>query len=385
MKRKYLLIGILLAMATGSCVYDFHPDIQGQAGYVSIEGDILVGGHCSFEVRSSTDLENPGNEGDPLSYALRVEAADGTVYPELGGAVDLRDADVSQEYRLVVEVSHPFRRTYASRWAPVERTAPIDSLSWEITDNGSTMWIQVSTHADTPGGYYRWIGAETWEYHATWYAEKFFAPAGTVYKGEVATQDRLFEFKDGDNTYYCWKSGYVNDIMTATTVGLSSDRLVDHRLYAFTNTDRKVSHVYHVKLTQIRLTEEAYRYWEALRSNSTDVGGLFSPEPSELRGNLANVDDPDEWVLGYVSVATCSRKEMFIENEKTGFSRWRGPMSGQRAIGPTAWLMYYKMKYQYVAPMEGTSETIWAPVECVDCRASGGTKERPSWWINNDK
>lgn len=388
MRLIRLLLCLLTAFAVGACVYDFHPEYQGQAGYVAIEGDILVGDTCRFEVRFSTDLEDQNNVGEPLVYTLRVEAGDGTVYPLQDSIVDLTKASLTQEYRLVVEVLAPFRRTYVSAWAPVLVTPPIDSLSYAINAERTSMDITVSTHTDGPVGYYRWTAFETWEYHSTYYTEYFFAPAGTVYRGRVIEQDSLVEYEEGDNLYYCWNSADRSDIMLGSTVELTEDRLVDHCLYSFADTDRKVSVVYFVELRQIRLTEEAYRFWETVRNNSTNVGGLFSPEPSEMRGNIVNVDDPDELVLGYVSVSTCTRKKMFVDNYDTRFSNWRGPSYGLvEPIPdiPDEWRKYYGWKYRYGWLNGETGQTVWAPIECIDCRASGGTKERPWWWINNDK
>ena len=123
---------------------------------MAIEGDILVGDTCQFEVRFSTDLEDENNVGEPLTYTLRVEADDGTVYPLQDSIVDLTKAGLTQEYRLVVEVQSPFRRTYASAWAPVLVSPPIDSLSYAINAERTALDINVSTHSDAPVGYYRW-------------------------------------------------------------------------------------------------------------------------------------------------------------------------------------------------------------------------------------
>ena len=388
---RHIVCLLALVASSVSCVYDFQPDYQGQAGYVAIEGDILVGDTCRFDVRLSTDLEDKRNEGEPLSYTLRVESSDGVVYPLQDKYVDLTSADISQDYRLVVEVTAPFHRTYASRWASVQITPPIDSLVYDISEDRSTMDINVSTHSDGSLGYLRWIASETWEYHSATYALWFYAPAGTEYKGRTIETGAIITYEDDENVYWCWDSEERSDILTATTTTLSEDRLVNYTLYSLSNTEQKISYIYFVELTQTRLSEEGYRYWEKMRSNSTDVGGLFSPEPSELRGNLVNVDDPEELVLGYVGVATASRARMFIESYKLNFGYWRGPLYGDFAI---PWQLYesyywsgYRVGYREDLNDDGSGGTYyWFPGECVDCtRIGGGTKERPSWWINNDK
>jgi len=51
MSRFRLLSCFLAIFLVAACVYDFQPDYQGQAGYVAIEGDILIGDTSRFDVR----------------------------------------------------------------------------------------------------------------------------------------------------------------------------------------------------------------------------------------------------------------------------------------------------------------------------------------------
>jgi hypothetical protein len=384
MNRLCLLLSLLTVFAVASCVYDFHSEIVGEAGYVAIEGDILIGDTSRFDVRLSTNLESQLNAGDPLTYTLQVESSGGAVYPLQDTIVVLTDADVSQEYRLVVEVTAPFKRTYASQWAPVEIAPQIDSLTYVISEDRSRMDIKLSTHSDGPTGYLHWDATEIYEYHSATYAVEFYVPAGTVYKGKTYLQGGIIPFEDDDNYYYCWKSQHRSEVMTASTMDLAEDKLVDHLLYSFSNMDREVSLLYFVEITQTRLSEEGYRYWEKMRSNSTDVGGLFSPEPSELRGNIVNVDNPDELVLGFIGVSTTSRVSMFIDNYKLAFSQWRGPFYGDMVLDSRTWYANWRSGFRFAFYSDDGSH--WFPGECVDCtRLGGGTKDRPSWWPNDHK
>ena len=385
MNRLRLLLGLLTVFAIASCVYDFHPAIVGEAGYVAIEGDILIGDTSQFDVRLSTDLESKKNVGDPLTYTLRVESSDGAVYPMRDSIVDLTAADISQEYRLVMEVTAPFRRTYASQWAPVEIAPPIDSLTYVISEDRSRMDINISTHSAGPAGHLHWDAAETYEYHSSAYSLWFYTPAGSTYKGKTYQSGEIIDFEDDENYYWCWKSQHRSDVMLASTMDLAEDRLVDYTLYSFSNMDREVSSLYFVELTQTRLSEEGYRYWEKIHSNSTDVGGLFSPEPSELRGNIVNVDDPDELVLGFIGVSTASRASIFIDNEELHFCYWRSPLYGEMILIPLLWESYWASGWR-VGWMNEGGDFYWLPGECVDCtRIGGGTKNRPWWWPNNHK
>ena len=77
MNRLCLLLSLLTVFAVAACVYDIQSEIVGEAGYVAIEGDILIGDTSRFDVRLSTNLESQLNAGDPLTYTLRVESSDG--------------------------------------------------------------------------------------------------------------------------------------------------------------------------------------------------------------------------------------------------------------------------------------------------------------------
>ena len=394
MKKRYiLLLWVALLAAVPSCVYDYNPQIDGEGGYLIVEGDIILGERCGFSLSYSWTLvdtlatsedhirvlygsrmhieDNRGGRYEPASASGAYSAP----YAEF----DMRKADPSLEYRLVIENN---LGTYASSWG---KAAPdggeIDSLSFRISDDKTTMGILVSTHSSDPqGGYYRWSVNETWEYHAmtdALYKYVVYSPA----VGEVLPLDR------GEQYFRCWSTGVRPEIMTGSTVDLTEDRLVNHLLYTLDYHDERVSVIYKPEVLQMRIPEEAYRYWEVMDRNSRDVGGLFSPEPSELRGNVVNVDKPDELVLGYVGVMSVTRKTMFIDNSLLRF--YRNPSRYQPEIdtlsnGEDYWKAYQLGKrpvtdifYEVTGDWVGYD---WWPKSCMVCRSKGGTTTRPEGW-----
>jgi hypothetical protein len=56
-------------------------------------------------------------------------------------------------------------------------------------------------------------------------------------------------------------------------------------------------HYFNVSLYS--LTREAFTYWEQLNQVVNNVGSIFDTPPAPVRGNLYNVEDPQEQVLGY--------------------------------------------------------------------------------------
>jgi Domain of unknown function (DUF4249) len=65
-------------------------------------------------------------------------------------------------------------------------------------------------------------------------------------------------------------------------------------------------------ISQKSITEKAYNYWKYIDEISSQVGSVFDITPAYLKGNIYNVNDPEEKVLGYFEVASTERITGFI-------------------------------------------------------------------------
>jgi hypothetical protein len=75
--------------------------------------------------------------------------------------------------------------------------------------------------------------------------------------------------------------------------------------------DIRISYVYSMELIQQSLTKEGYQYWENIRKISDDIGGIFAPQPSEIKGNLKSINTEDQTIIGYISASTVNKKRIF--------------------------------------------------------------------------
>ena len=295
-----MLVAVLLV---GACVYDYTPPVPEGGGMVVINGDILIGYTTDVRIGRTVALgaSFPGNlEAD----AVYVEDSQGGVIHGVLNEgnryeIDTRSADPSLEYRLVVELDGS---VYESAWQPVLLTSPIDSITHVISEDRTQMGVYISTHSDEGSSYYRWIARQVWEYHAAVNALYFYVPSGGVLDGQTMETDTIVSYEGRVNQYFCWNSAEVSDQLLASTVSMGENKLIDHLLYSMECHEQRTQSLYSVELIQEGLTPEAYRYYEAVRNNSTNVGGLFSPQPSEMRGNIHCRTDAGERVLGYISV-----------------------------------------------------------------------------------
>ena len=56
---------------------------------------------------------------------------------------------------------------------------------------------------------------------------------------------------------------------------------------------------YLIHIHQYSLTENAYKFWDALYGQSSNVGSIFDPQPARIKGNLFYIDDTEAPVHGF--------------------------------------------------------------------------------------
>jgi len=370
-KIAYLIVS---ALCLGSCVYPYDDFAETKIDNYVIEGDIVVGGLSYF---LPTKLQPLGDE-DKIRFVhstVWVESDDGKTYPaefldmDYGYVADLTGADESRSYRLRVNTFNG--KSFASQWGKATGRVEMDGIKYQKDTIADVLKIQVGLHSDGSSRHFRYRYFEDWEYHS-------YSRASIYY--DVAS-NRVKEFEGGDNTYYCWKTGISRGINLATTEKMSVDRLEDYTFKTIARNDEKLSVMYRIKIDVYPVSPESYAYYENVRDVSSPTGDLFSPMPSEVRGNIRNMDDESEMVYGYIAVVIPSSATLYYDNEKARFYHKTQRIEYvEEAVAQNDFLKYYKNDYLPVREdfIEGI---IWGrPSSCIDCRKKGGTRNKPEGW-----
>jgi hypothetical protein len=69
---------------------------------------------------------------------------------------------------------------------------------------------------------------------------------------------------------------------------------------------------YLIRVEQFSMTQEAFQFFELLDEQLSISGDIFDPPPAKITGNMINIDDPDEDVIGYFWAADVHRDSAFI-------------------------------------------------------------------------
>ncbi|MCC8154013.1 MAG: DUF4249 domain-containing protein [Tannerellaceae bacterium] len=304
--RNCLLASFLFCVG---CISEYVPkDIDVVRGLVVVECTIQ-NGTTTVKLSRSIGLldEFTGSEYIPEA-TVWVESSDGGrtedgVYLQEGiYEIEVGELDLNKQYRLGMLIDG---KLYGSEFLTPLQTPEIDEVFYEKEDTGHPVKLCVSTHDPLEQShFYRWSFKEDWEVHAD-----FYATGSMEWIGE---HEVWVDYTEEDNIYACWGRDSSKVLHLGSSASLAEYRIVKKELLTIPPSDRRLSYLYHLRVEQTLLRKEAYDYFYNIQKNIEAGGGLFAPMPSELRGNVKNLYQPEEVVLGYVEVATMTTKGKYI-------------------------------------------------------------------------
>ena len=252
---------------------------------------------------------------------------------------------------------------------------PLDSVYYILKDvptpdpNRTRQVMQFYVDLDARGDYsqyYKWEIDETWEYHAA-------RPLEWYYDGAFHQVDP----PDYTNKI-CWITQPVMNVFNISTKNVVGNVYRQYPLHFIDGTTSRLGYIYSMLVRQFSLSEGAYNYWDQLRINSNDQGGLYEKQPLAIKGNMVTVNHPEKVVLGYFYAASESGRRYFYHDvegiqltfsdycfeEGLGLFRWK-------EFGPNDYPVFFYYSAQVVRILNR---------ECIDCRLLGGTTTKPDFW-----
>lgn len=383
--NKYI-VAVIASLIFFGCVYDFDPsEYWDYNEAIVVEGDIIIGEYSYFRVSKTDSLS--GDYGDIKYFEnLRIWVEDengNQIYGSLKYNADARgyfhainttSCSKDGKYRLCIEMMDG--KKYASELMQVNIAPHIDSLSYSIPPDRSALIVEVTTHdsnSDSPI-YCKWNFEEDWEFTNRIHADIKYNPY-TFTIQELEPEERWVR-------RYCWNKSVINKTTVASSERIANNIIYREPVTTIAKDNKKISYLYSILVSQTAMTKDGYIYWETLNKNTNQTGGLFAPQPSELRGNVVCESNPQEQVLGYVNVTTVEKRRLFIECYNIGVYSPEDDCS-QSSEPSEMWQAAYSAgKLPVMYDEEVSGNVLWADRKCVDCRYEG-TKRKPSFWPNN--
>jgi len=373
-----LIISFALLLSTG-CREQYLPDIVAEApNYLVIEGVLNAGqGATSVRVTRTTKIDRASAIVGEANAQVSVEGKDNStillsyqgngvyVHPGLNLAI-------GSEYRLRVRTSNG--KEYLSAYVVAKETPVIDSISWQRSaDKGIS--FSVNSHDDAGNTrYYRWEYDETWEIRSTFFSTYVYEN-GNVRRRILPAED----------VSVCWRNNSSTRIMLGSTARLASDVVSMYPITGIPFGDDKLSFRYSILVRQYALPKDAYEFYDLLRKNTESIGSIFDAQPSEIKGNITCVSDPEEPVIGFITASSIEEKRLFISSSEVPDWRFFQDCDNKTVTLDSVSYYFgisgYKPFDANINPLTDRVESYKGSYDyCVDCRDRNGSTTRPSFW-----
>lgn len=375
MKKFICLLGIGLVLFVG-CIKEFNANLPyTDQDLLVVEGDIVANSDVVFILSKTFSLSEdklPDGYND-IKATLYVAGSDG--YRSESGVevgkgrykVAIGNLKENAEYWLVIEYGG---ETYQSVPESPLFTSPIDSISFSQVGLGD-IELRLTTHDMTSEKqYYIWTFEEDWEIEMPFYVTYFYNPES----------GKFYNLPD-DPYFYCWQHEVSSSVLISSTEALVDNKIYNEKFHSVSPYSDKVQSLYCISVHQRSISRKAYLYYQNKKKYSEEMGGLFTPQPSDLPSNIVCVTNGVKKAIGYVGVSlnTAFYRKFISKHELSlpsisgcGVPEFPGNMSDDAKYRQGYRPIYYDF-------IEGV---IWRSKECTDCRTKG-TKNKPDFWPND--
>ena len=185
---------------------------------------------------------------------------------------------------------------------------------------------------------------------------------------------------EGATLSVCWRTERIFDTFTYSTKNLTETKIKNYPLHYVNTETKRLSERYSLLVNQYSITENAYKYWDEIKKQNAESSSLYTRQPFQIRGNLTNIDNPDDMILGYFMAAGVSRKRIFVNRPQLYFRYLvcKASAEGFREMfkPPTIFPKYVSI----ISGDDGGTDLGTAPLSCFDCQLQGGTLIKPDFW-----
>lgn len=270
-----------------------------------IEGYIDMSGNSRFKLSQTVPLNAEESTMPVANAVLAVESEDGQTYSSFtsagAGAYTIAHPALNMNTRYRLRIKNRGNE-YLSDWITPYATSEISGIDNLRTDTGMDIFVSTVNGNDN-SRYYRWEFEETWKFTAR-YVSLFIFDGSQV----------RFRKQPEENISVCFNQEKSSDILIGTTDNLSDNTISRQKIQFISNLSDKLMIRYSILVKQFSISKEAYLFWSILKKNSESVGDIFGSMPSELKGNVTNIANPNEPVIAMIEASLPAQKRIYLNS-----------------------------------------------------------------------
>jgi hypothetical protein len=320
MKYYKIIFTLIFIVSFLSCIDEFNPKLDGKTRRLVVEANLTTKldfhyVYLTFDAPYNSTasifkdyvadakvkmIDNLGNEylffDDPTQNNM-IKTSFGYNYR----SVNKFKAEVGRTYQLFVETFD--KKTYVSAPEKVLPVAPVENVKIDFEEINPASYVKgkfkVSVNVKDrakENNYYKWDWYNVKQIN--WCREYTIGSAA----GTLSYVDPCCET--------CYQISPCIDC-----IELAQDKLIDGNVFnkPITTIPFDDNTNYYLVVNQYSISENAYKFWNAVKEQSKNSGGLFDAIPKSIKGNFKNAKDPKEEVLGYFTVSDVHEEIIIID------------------------------------------------------------------------
>lgn len=374
------VLGALLLTVLMGCVEEFDAEFSDMPteGLV-VEGNIISDSTIVFQLSKTLPLDKIKDNVDlfntftDVNAELSVKGSDGISWRGYGlgkGKYQVKVGVLQPDVDYYLEISYQ-GETYQSEPQKPLPMRKIEKLEFKQPDLEGPVSILLDTEEGDKGqeDYYLWFFEEDWEVRTHFATTALYDPwLNTVvhYPYPPVAQG------------WCY---YGTDrILLGETESNTTNKIVGRTIKTIKNTDPRLSFLYSIRVQQRNLSRQEYEYYQVRSKLNNEMGGLFTPQPSELPTNIT-CSNPSRKVIGYVGCNMgIAYHQLYISEKDVFYVDNYICDAGKDPAG--SYLDKFAAGFQ-VCDVLFDNSLEWAKIGCVDVRHYNADPQgRPSWWPN---
>ena len=384
-KTIYYVLCLMMGMSTlTGCIEKYEADIPtDETGLLVVEGTITPGKN-TFRLQRTTALDSYYSYLVVDDAWVVVRGTDGSEYQTEGDygtfTCTIDELNPNVQYYLHIETDGEVYESDPQTPLPTEKIAEVRGDQSTPRSDIDILVTPAEPFDNSKINYYTWTYEETWEVHPEYNTFVYY----DVDNMQCVKNNHLLYPERG------WKDEASSTIMVGSSTNYEGQHINQMRIYNLERGSEKMFVRYSGLVHQRAISKAEYEYELARRQAGSEMGGLFTPQPSALPTNIHCLTSKKH-VIGFVGCAlNTSEYRFFLEPKDYSIyhpidkdkRRWvEAPSADECVELVKSGLHLCEWDDTYMSP-EGVPilQTAWAYEYLLDVRLRGAYIEEPDFW-----
>lgn len=379
--KLYMVLCLIVGVFTLSgCIEEYEADIPAEdSNLLVVEGAICSGNVNKFILSRTQAIKSSDTPQMVTGAKVSVRGSDGSEYmtQETNGYyscwIDALTPDV--EYYLHIEADGEVYESEPQKPLRTEKIAEVKAVQYTPESNIDVLVTPATPFDSDKTNYYSWTYDETWEVHSDYTTILYYDTETLEHKIKVDQFPSLG-----------WKDATSSTIIVGASSNYEGQHIQKLEMYNIGRGNERMYYRYSCLVHQRAISKAEYEYELARRQAGSEMGGLFTPQPSALPTNIRCLTS-NKHVIGYVGCSLNTSEYRFFLNakdfsilypEEEDTRLWLENPSEEdccQLVNKGMYLCEWR-----TSTSTGMLETAWAFDYQLDVRFKGAYIEEPDFW-----